>query len=59
MCLLRQGKADEARALFTATEATMPPLPTDKQSTLVKAALADDLILWLAFKEAQALLAAP
>ena len=46
-------------ALFATPEAMMKSLPTEEQNTLIKSALADDLILWLAFKEAKALLAAP
>ena len=57
MCLVRQGKADEARALFTATEAKMKPLPVDEQNPLADGADFNDLILWLAYKEAKALLA--
>jgi len=59
MILFHEGKADEARALFTATEAKMTPLPADEQNPLTDGAGADDLILWLAYKEAKALLAEP
>jgi hypothetical protein len=57
MSLLKQGKQAEARELFTATEATMKPLPADEKNPLVDGRSDhDDLILWLAFKEARALL---
>lgn len=57
MCLFRQGKPDEARVLITASEAKMKPLPADEQDPLANGANHDDLILWLACKEAKALLA--
>jgi tetratricopeptide (TPR) repeat protein len=59
MCLFQQGKPDEARALFTTTEAKMKPLPADEKNPLADKANHDDLILWLAYKEAKALLAEP
>jgi hypothetical protein len=58
MSLSRQGKQAEARALFTATEAAMQPFPADEQR-LPDDANHDDLILWLACKEAKAMLAQP
>jgi serine/threonine protein kinase/tetratricopeptide (TPR) repeat protein len=58
MSLSRQGKQAEARALFTATEAAMQPFPADEQK-LPNEANHDDLILWLACKEAKAMLAQP
>ena len=57
MCLFQQGKQAEARSLFAATEAKMKPLPADEQNPLAEGASHDDLILWLASKEAKALLA--
>jgi len=59
MSLFHQGKQAEARALCSVTEAKMKPLPTDDQSPLSDGANADDLILWLACKEARALLQMP
>ncbi len=59
MSLFQQGKPADARALLTATEATMKPLPTDEKNPLTGGADHDDLILWLACKEARALLAEP
>jgi hypothetical protein len=58
MSLSRQGRQAEARALFTATEAAMQPFPADEQK-LPGEANHDDLILWLACKEAKAMLAQP
>jgi hypothetical protein len=59
MSLFRQSKPAEARALLTATEAAMKPLPADDQNPLADRASPDDLVLWLAYKEAKALLAQP
>jgi hypothetical protein len=56
MSLFQQGKKDGARALFTATAATMKALPADENQPLAGQAIADDLILWLAYKEAKALI---
>ncbi len=56
MNLFRQGKEDEARQLATETAAKMKPLPRDEKNPLAGAATPDDLILWLAYKEAQALI---
>jgi len=56
MTLFHQGKPAEARALFTTTEAKMKPLPADDQNPLIEH---DNLIIWLACKEAKALLAGP
>lgn len=57
MSLFQGGKADEARALFTATEAMMNPLPADEQNPLAEGAIHDEVKRWLASKEAKALLA--
>jgi tetratricopeptide (TPR) repeat protein len=56
MSLFRQGKTDEARKVAIATAAKMKPLPKDEQNPLVEGADHDDLILWLAYKEARAVL---
>jgi serine/threonine protein kinase/tetratricopeptide (TPR) repeat protein len=56
MCLFRQGKNDEARTLATEDAAKMKPLPADDQNPLADGASPDDLILWLAYKEAKALI---
>jgi tetratricopeptide (TPR) repeat protein len=52
----RQGKTDLARNLATEAAAKMKPLPVDEQKPLLGGADADDLITWLAYKEARALL---
>ena len=56
MSLFRQGKHDEARKLGSATAAKMKPLPRDEQNPLAGNGNRDDLILWLAYKEAQAII---
>ena len=56
MSLFRQGKKDEARKLATEAAAKMKPLPADEQNPLAGGADHDDLILWLAYKEAKALI---
>jgi eukaryotic-like serine/threonine-protein kinase len=56
MSLFRQGKEDEARKLATAAAAKMKPLPKDEKNPLADNANPDDLILWLAYKEAKALI---
>jgi hypothetical protein len=56
MSLFRQGKKDEARKLATEAAAKMKPLPKDEKNPLAGGASADDLILWLAYKEAKALI---
>jgi len=60
MSLFQQGRQAEARELFTPTEAKMKPLPADEENPLPDGKSDhDDLILWLACKEARALLNAP
>jgi hypothetical protein len=56
MSLFRQGKDAEARKLASEAVAKMKPLPTDEKNPLTGDANADDLFLWMAFKEANALL---
>jgi hypothetical protein len=56
MILFRQGKKDEACKLSAETVAKMKPLPADGKNPLVGDAGAFDLILWLAYKEAKALI---
>ena len=56
MSLFRQGKHDEARKLALDAATTMKPLPKDEQNPLANNASHDDLILWLAYKEAKAML---
>jgi tetratricopeptide (TPR) repeat protein len=56
MSLFRQGKVEEARKLALAATATMKPLPQHENNPLAGDANHDDLILWLAYKEAKALI---
>ncbi len=56
MSLSRQGKSDEARKLAIGAAAQMKPLPKDEQNPLANNAYYDDLILWLAYKEAKAVI---
>ena len=56
MSLFRQGKEAEARQLATEAVAKMRRHPADDENPLAGAANAGDLLLWLAYKEAKALL---
>ena len=60
MSLFRQGNQSEAREVFNGAEAKMKPLPADEKNPLVDGKSDhEDLILWLACKEARALLNIP
>lgn len=56
MSLLQQDKDAEARRIATEAVLRMKPLLADEDNPLTGGASADDLILWVAFKEANALL---
>jgi serine/threonine protein kinase len=56
MSLYRQGQAAEARRLFDATAAQVKPLPDDAQNPLANRASGNDLVVWLAYREAAAML---
>jgi hypothetical protein len=56
MILFRQGKQDEARQLAAAAAAKMKPLPKDQKNPLANGANTDDLALWMAYKEAKAMI---
>ena len=56
MSLFRQGKPDEARKVAIAAAAQVKPLPKDEQNPLVNGPSHDDLVLWLAYKEAKAMI---
>jgi hypothetical protein len=56
MSLFRQGNQEEARKLVIAAVAKMKPLPKDENNPLGSYADHDDLILWLAYKEAKAMI---
>ncbi len=53
MSLSRQGKDDEARRVATEAVSRMRPLPIDENNPLAGGANHDDLILWMAYKEAR------
>jgi len=60
MSLFQLGRQDEARTLFTDTGAKMRPLPADEMNPLAEEGTDfEDLIVWLAYKEARALIAGP
>jgi eukaryotic-like serine/threonine-protein kinase len=56
MSLFRQDKEAEARQLALAAAATMKPLPKEERNPLANQADHDDVILWLAYKEAKAMI---
>ena len=56
MGLFRQGKTDLAHKLATEAAAKMKPLPVDEQKPLAGGGGHDDLIMWLAYKEAKAMI---
>ncbi|HAB19257.1 MAG TPA: hypothetical protein DCE44_22870 [Verrucomicrobiales bacterium] len=56
MSLFQQGQTMKAREVFAEAEAKMKPLPADEKNPLADEATPDDLILWLAYKEAKAML---
>ena len=56
MTLFRRGKESEARKLATEAASKMKPLPRDEKNPLADNANADDLILWMAYKEARAMI---
>jgi hypothetical protein len=63
MSLFRQGMSDEARTLAAETAARMKPFPRDEENPLAAAGPdvagnthADNLMVWLAYKEAKAVI---
>ena len=56
MSLFHQGKKDEARRLATEAAFKMKPLPKDDKNLLDGDLRDEDLILWMAYKEAKALI---
>jgi WD40 repeat protein len=56
MGLFQLDRSDEARDLATSAAAKMKPLPKDEQNPLANDANPNDLIVWLAYKEAKALI---
>ena len=55
MSLFQQGDRDGARKLLATVEAEMAPPPADDRQPLAGDADHDDLVLWLAWREAKAL----
>jgi hypothetical protein len=56
MSLFRQGKRDEASKLAIAAVAKMKPLPADEKNPMAGSDNHNYLILWLAYKEAKAMI---
>jgi tetratricopeptide (TPR) repeat protein len=56
MSLFRQGKKDQASKLASEAATRIKPLPADEKNPLAGGASHDDLILWLAYKEAKAMI---
>jgi serine/threonine protein kinase/tetratricopeptide (TPR) repeat protein len=56
MSLYRQGQAAEARRLFDLAASQMRALPDDDQNPLASGASGDDMVIWLAYREAAAML---
>jgi tetratricopeptide (TPR) repeat protein len=56
MSLFRQGKRDEASKLAIAAVAQMKPLPADEKNPMASSDNHNYLILWLAYKEAKAMI---
>jgi tetratricopeptide (TPR) repeat protein/tRNA A-37 threonylcarbamoyl transferase component Bud32 len=56
MSLFQQGKKDEAREVAAMASATMRPLPKGQHGPMAGNSAADNLILWLAYEEAKAMI---
>jgi WD40 repeat protein/serine/threonine protein kinase/tetratricopeptide (TPR) repeat protein len=56
MSLFRQGKPDEAREVAIAAASKMVPLPKDEDNPMAGTVNHEDVIQWLAYKEARALI---
>jgi hypothetical protein len=56
MGLFRRGKRDEARKLALEAVAKMKPLPADEKNPPYQYDSHGDLIVWLAYKEAKAMI---
>ena len=54
MILFRQGKDQEARDLFGQVE--MKPLPADHRLIFERIDAVDDVLVWMLYKEAKALI---
>ena len=56
MSLFHLGRQDEAKDLFELTAGRMKALPANERNPLAGNATTEDLVLWLAYREARALL---
>ena len=56
MILFHNGKRQQARELFAQAELDMKPLPVDPRQVFESASAFDDIMVWLAYKEARELL---
>jgi tetratricopeptide (TPR) repeat protein len=56
MSLFQQGNKSEARQMFNEVETRMKPLPADEHQPLTDKVGPDNLVVWLAYKEAKAML---
>lgn len=56
MARARLGRTEEARRLAAQAAAKMTPLPTGDEATGLRTTSHDDLILWMAYKEARELI---
>jgi len=58
MSFFRQGKPSEARHLFIEAATQINPLPADERQLFANEAGPEDIIVWLAYREAKALVQA-
>jgi hypothetical protein len=56
MILFQTGHLTEARDLFAKGESNMKPLPEDPREVFESNSAPDEIMVWLAYKEARALL---
>ena len=54
MALAKRGRREDARQLVSQVAETMNPLPADDRQLVVGGIDVNDLVLWLAYKEAEA-----
>jgi eukaryotic-like serine/threonine-protein kinase len=59
MSLFKAGEKDQAREVALKAAAAMRPLPKDPKNPLTDSASADDVIVWLAYREAKELIGFP
>ena len=56
MCLLRQKHPEAAREKLQEAEKLMRPLPKDDNEPFANGGYHDDMVLWLAYREANAMM---